>query len=230
MALKPASSPASPQTLPALQVWSMAFIFLAIGLAIGWLFPGSTAPSASTQAAAAPSPPASAIGNAHSITMQDMKQMADQQAAPLLAKLKSDPNNPALLAQLGAIYHITHQFQQAAAYYGKAVDADPDNVVLRTRLASSLFRAGDVDGALAQLNLALKQRPSDANALFDLGMIRLQGKGDGQGAVAAWQQLLKANPQLSPDRKATVANLIAGVMATLDSRHPTHGERNHDGY
>ena len=155
------------------------------------------------------------MGSGRIPTLQDMRQMADKQAAPLLDKLKSDPNNTALLVQVGAIYHTTHQFKEATAYYNKAVEIDPKNVAFRTKLASSLYRSGDVDGAIAQLNQALGYDPKDANALFDLGMIRLQGKQDGKGAVAAWQQLLKSNPQLSQDRKDAVEKLMANVMTTL---------------
>ncbi len=61
--------------------------------------------------------------------------------------------------------------------------------------------------------------PKDANALFDLGMIKLQGKSDGKGAIAAWQRLLKTNPQLSPDRKATVMKLMADVMTMMGDQH-----------
>ncbi len=169
--------------------------------------------------------PGGAKGGQRVPTMADMKQIADKQAAPLLEKLKSDPNNSAVLAQVGGIYHSTHQFKEAVAYYDKAVQLDPKNVALRTKLATSLFRNGDVDGAIAQLNKALTDNPGDANALFDLGMIRLQGKQDGKGAVAAWQQLLKLNPQLSEDRKAQVQKLMADVLTTLGDQHQTEGAR-----
>jgi cytochrome c-type biogenesis protein CcmH/NrfG len=161
--------------------------------------------------------------NPHAITMADMKTMADTQAAPLLQKLKSDPNNVTLLCEVAATYHIAHQFHDAAAYYGKAEELQPGNVVIRTKLASSLFRDGDADGAIAQLNEALKTEPGNANALYDLGIIRLQGKGDGRGAVAAWQQLLKANPQLSADRRAVVSKLMADVLTSLNEQ--TEGAR-----
>jgi cytochrome c-type biogenesis protein CcmH/NrfG len=137
--------------------------------------------------------------------------------------LKSDPNNSALLIQVGAIYHSTRQFRQAAVYYGKAVQIDPANVTVRTKLASSLYRSGDVDGAIAQLNQALSYDSKDANALFDLGMIKMQGKGDGKGALAAWQKLLKSNPQLSEDRKAMVLKLMAEVQTTLGNQHGIGG-------
>jgi cytochrome c-type biogenesis protein CcmH/NrfG len=75
------------------------------------------------------------------------------------------------------------------------------------------------------LNRALSYDPEDANALFDLGVIKLQGKHDGKGAVAAWQQLLKSNPQLSMDRRATVEKLMADVMTTLADQHGTGGAK-----
>jgi cytochrome c-type biogenesis protein CcmH/NrfG len=154
-----------------------------------------------------------------------MKQVADKQAGILLEKLKTDPNNTALLVQAGDVYYRSHQFGDATGYYDRAVNADPRNVALRTKLSSSLYRSGDVDGAIAELNRALRYDPKDANSLFNLGTIRLQGKGDGRGALAAWQQLLKSNPELSPDRKAAVQKLMADVMTTLGNQRGTEGAR-----
>jgi tetratricopeptide (TPR) repeat protein len=171
-----------------------------------------------------------AMGNGRMPSPEEFKKMADKQAAPLIQKLKTDPNNTALLVQTGAIYHSTLQFRQAATYYGRAVKADPANVAFRTKLASSLFRAGDVDAAIAQLNRALADDPKNANALFDRGMIRLQGKKDSKGALADWQLLLKSNPQLSPDRKAAVLKLMADVMTTLGDRHGIEGAPRNEGH
>ncbi len=186
---------------------------------------GQMPASSQTQIAAgvAPhSPHASAMGG-KAPSLQDMKQMADTNAAPLLAKLKNDPKNTDLLDQVGAIYHATHQFKEAAGYYNRAVQIDPKSVALRTKLAISLYRSDDVDGAIAQLNQALRYDPKDANALFDLGMIRLQAKHDTKGALAAWRQLLKSNPQLSADRIAAVQKMIAGAQSTATDQHPDEG-------
>ena len=178
-----------------------------------------------------PAPPSHlAMGGGRMPNPEELKRMADKQAAPIVEKLKSDPNNTALLLQAGAIYHAALQFREAAAYYGKAVEVDPSNVASRIKLASSLFRGGDVDGAIAQLNRALADDPKNANALFDLGIIRLQGKKDGKGALAAWRQLLKSNPQLSQDRKDAVSKLMADVMTTQGDRHGIEGAPRNDGH
>lgn len=216
MAPEAATEPAAGSSLQPKRVFELGAICLIAGLAIGYVCAGSgsTASAAHIEERAASPVP----GMAHPVSLADLKQMADKQAAPLIHKLSSDPNDTAVLAQIGATYHVAHQYSEAAAWYQRAVQSDPRNVNLRTKLAISLYRQGDVDGALAQLSQALKIEPKDANALFNLGMIRLQGKADGRGAVTAWRQLLKTNPQLSADRRASVEKLIADVTVNLDEQ------------
>ena len=201
----------------------MAVVCLVVGLAIGYLFRGSQSPAAPSQPASnaqaaqtaqtntQPSAAAGAMGG-HMPSLEEMKQMADKKAAPLLEKLKGDPNNSDLLIQVGNIYKSTHQFKDAVNYYDKALQIDPKNVAIRTEMASCLYYNGDVDGAISQLQQALRVDPKDANSLFNLGVIKWQGKQDSKGALAAWQQLLKSNPQLSAGRKATVQKLMADVQ------------------
>ena len=211
----------------------MAAFCLAVGLGIGYLMRGSqlAAPSPKSVAHATTSTaPASAKAPGHRPSLDEMRQMADKQAAPLLEKLKSNPTDSSLLVQVGAIYHTTHRFKEAADYYTRALDTDPRNVAVRTKLASSLYRNGDVEGAIKQLNQALAFDPKDANALFDLGMIKLQGKGDPKGALAAWQRLLKTNPQLSPERKATVMKLMADVMTMMGDQKGIETARRNDAH
>lgn len=236
----PASSAA--QTLRPAQVYAMAGICLLLGLAIGYLLLGSpqpgpaaitagAQPGAASAAKVAPQPPPGhGMHPGHMPTLDDMKQMADKQAAPLLEKLKTDPNNASLLMQVGAIYHAAHQYEQAAGYYGKVVQLDPKNVPARTKLAASLYRGGNPDGAIDQLNQALGVEPNDANSLFNLGMIKFEGKQDNKGALAAWQKLLKTNPQLSPDRKAEVQKLMAHVQNGTGDAHVAQGAGKHEAH
>jgi cytochrome c-type biogenesis protein CcmH/NrfG len=223
----------APPTLGTGPVLTMALICLATGLGIGYLMRGSqqaVLPATGTTHPITQTAAANAKPMGHRVTLEQMKQLADKQAAPLLEKLKSNPNDSTLLMQVGAIYHTTHRFKEAADYYSRALDTDPRDVAIRTKLASSLYRNGDIEGSITQLNRALTYDPKNANALFDLGMIKLQGKGDPKGALAAWQRLLKMNPQLSPDRKATVLKLMADVMTMLGDQHGIEGGRNNDGH
>ncbi len=200
------------------QVYALAVVCLVIGLAVGYLFRGSRSPAppvSAMQGTATPGPPNGMAGQGGTgrppVTLDQMKHMADKQAEPLLAKLKDDPKNADVLIQIGQIYFSTHQFKEAADYFAKSLEVKPKNTPIRTLMASCLYYDGNVDGALQQLNQATTEDPKDANSLFNLGMIRWQGKKDAKGALAAWGQLLRTNPQLEPNKKAQVEKLMADV-------------------
>jgi cytochrome c-type biogenesis protein CcmH/NrfG len=187
------------------QVYVSAAVCLALGVTLGYLFRGSgPAPIASSAVAGQP-----ANSTPPMPTLEQMKLMALKQAEPLLAKLKNDPKNADLLAQVGGIYEATHQFKEAADYYNKSLALNPKSVVVRNEMASCLYYTGDVDGAIKQLEQALKDDPKDANSLFNLGMIRWQANKDPAGAVTAWKQLLRLNPDLDEQKKAQVSKLIS---------------------
>ncbi len=200
-----------PQVWKSSHVYGMAILCLLIGVTLGYLFRGSASrpPQATPDAQSSASEGPASGTHPQMPSLEDMKRMADKQAAPLLAKLKTDPRNSDLLNQIGMLYKSAHQFNEATAYYQKAIDANPRNVAARTDLASCLFYQGDADAALNQLQQSLKYDPKDANSLFNLGIIRLQAKKDPAGAVSAWQQLLKLNPTLADEKKAAVEKLIA---------------------
>ena len=198
-------------TWSARQAYGMAVGCLLVGLVIGYLLRGSQSPHVTVRQQSA-SAASAELPQGHPMpTMEQMKAMGDQRAAPLLEKLKTDPNNPKLLSEIGTIYKATHQFQQAESYYQKALKSDPKNAELRGDLGACLYYTGDVEGAIAQLQQSLKNKPNDANSLFNLGVMKWQGKKDADGAIAAWRQLLKSNPELEPTKKAQVQQMIAEV-------------------
>ena len=192
------------------QVYVMAVICLTLGLGIGYLLRGSQSQAKSS--AAQPMGAAAQPGTMPQMpSLDDMKRMANKKAEPLLEKLKTDPKNTELLTQVARIYETTHQFKEAADYFGKAVEADPKNVETRAEMASCLYYSGDVDGAIAQLERSLTYDAKNPNSLFNLGVMRWQGKKDAKGALSAWQQLLKTNPGLAADKKSQVQKLMAQV-------------------
>lgn len=196
-------------------VYGMAAVCLLLGLSVGYLLRGSESP-----ASAAEGLPSQAQGSAGQVpSLEQMKAMADKKAEPLLQQLKTDPNNKDLLLRVAYFYKSTHQFKDAAQYLQQALWLDPQNVVVRTERASCLYYDGDVDAALAELRQSLKINPSDANSLFNLGMIRLNGKQDSAGAIAAWQELQKTHPGL--DKRAIVEQMISEARQHKSSAMPS---------
>jgi len=199
------------------QTYTLAVICLIIGLAIGYFLRGSASPAttAAPEAAAQPSSdPHAGMGQQQMPTLDQMKQMADKQAEPLLAKLKTNPKDAGLLNQIGTLYRATHQFKTAIDYYQKSLDIDPSNVGARTDLASCLYYMGDADGALAQLEKSLSYDPKHVGTLVNIGIIRWKGKNDVNGAVAIWQKALKLNPD--PQSKQALEHMIAEAKQQKD--------------
>jgi cytochrome c-type biogenesis protein CcmH/NrfG len=140
-------------------------------------------------------------------TPEQLKLMADKQAAPLIEKLKSDPNNPDLLASIGNFYYDAQQYPIAVDYYGRALKAKPSDAAIRTDMATADWYMGNADAAIAEFNKALTYEPNKANTLFNLGLVKWQGKMDIKGAVADWEKLLATNPNY--EGKDKVEQMIA---------------------
>ena len=196
---------------PGTRVYGMAAICLCAGLMAGWVVRGPQRPSLQTAQATGSQADAKLP---HGMPTEDhMQRMADKQAAPLLEQLKSQPNDPALLAQIAKVYVAGRQIPQAISYYERAVDADPKHVGNRADLASYLYFTGDPDKAIQQLEKALSYEPTNPQVLFNLGSIKLKAKGDKAGAVQAWTQLLKTNKNLPEGPKHKVEQAIAQAEA-----------------
>ncbi len=186
----------------------MCAVSMVMGFLAGYLLRGSASGPIQPLAAAgkvpssspsAMSPPAAPSQTAQQMphqmpTLDDMKRMADKKAAPLLEELKSDAKNPQLENQIGLIYENAHQFKAAAGYFEKSLQYDPKNIGVRADYASCLYYTGDVDGALTQLNQSLAYDPKHAGTLMNIGIIKWKGKNDVDGAMAAWEKLLRYHP------------------------------------
>jgi cytochrome c-type biogenesis protein CcmH/NrfG len=175
------------------QAYVLAAFCLVLGVALGYLFRGSASPvaqaSVSPQGTATQSQPTQP-----QLTPEQQKAMIDQAVAPLLATLKNNPGDFNTLVQVANLYFDGRQYPEAIQYYRLAVKSQPTNADLLTDLGTSIWYTGDADGAIAEFQTALKYRPDHPGTLFNLGIVRWQGKLDPKGAVQAWEQLLKLNP------------------------------------
>jgi cytochrome c-type biogenesis protein CcmH/NrfG len=75
-----------------------------------------------------------------------------------------------------------------------------------------------VDGALDQLNKSLTYDPKHPGTLFNIGIIKWQGKNDVKGAVESWQTLLKLNPNFP--QKEAIEGLITKAQQQQNTMPP----------
>jgi len=197
------------------QAYVISVICLLVGVAFGYLLRGSapipaggTINAAKTQVGSAvPIEGPSAMNSAPQPTPQQLRQMAETQAQPLLAQLKSDPNNAELLYKIGNLYYDAQQYPDAVTYYEQSLKINPKATDVRTDLGTAYHLMGQPDRAISEYDEVLKIDGKHANALFNEGMVKWQDKMDMKGAISAWQHLLDANPDY-PQRDK-VQQLIA---------------------
>lgn len=124
-----------------------------------------------------------------------MPPLGDHDLQVHLAELKKDPKNRPALVQAGNIYYDTQRYEQAIDLYKQALAIAPDDVDVRTDLGTAYWYAGKPKEAVENFDLALKVRPAYAQTLFNLGIVKLHGLNDPEGAIAAWDELLKKHPE-----------------------------------
>ena len=187
------------------QAYTLAVITLAIGIAVGYFARGSAPVPPSGESAQTASAPAG-MGNAPmgSAQLPGIGSVQQQQAAspemlakaaePLLAQLKTNPKDFDTIVKLGNLYYDGQAYPQAIEHYEKALALQPDNTDVRTDLGTAYLYTGNADKAIASFEKVLAIRPNNAPTLFNLGIVRWQGKKDPKGAIVAWERLLQTNP------------------------------------
>lgn len=110
-------------------------------------------------------------------------------------RLKSNPKDLEALIFLGNSNFDIKRFEKAKELYIQALMIDPKNPSVRTDLASCFRSLGQSDQAIVELETVLALNPDHPPALFNLGVILLNDKGDKNGAIQTWQHLLKKHPE-----------------------------------
>ena len=97
-----------------------------------------------------------------------------------------------------------------------ALQVNPSDAAVRTDMATAYWYLGDADAAIIQFNTALDYAPNNPNTLFNLGLVKWQGKHDSAGAIADWKKLLATNPDY--EAKDQVQQMLSDVEK--QSRNP----------
>jgi tetratricopeptide (TPR) repeat protein len=127
--------------------------------------------------------------------------------------LARDPKNLPAAVKAGNLLYDARRYTEAIGFYQQAFALDPSNVNVSTDLGTALWYAGRPDEALAQYQKSLAIDASHAQTLFNVGIVRSDGKRDYAGAVAAWETLLKSNPNYP--EAAKVRTLLSDARAKM---------------
>ncbi len=124
-----------------------------------------------------------------------------------------NPENPDYKTQIGNAYYDMGQYEKAAEAYRGSLELQPDNPSVQTDLGTSYHYLGRHDQALEIFDVVLKKHPGFAQALFNKGVVLQLGKKDFPGAIAAWEELLRDNPNFPQraDLERKISELKSGM-------------------
>lgn len=215
------NSPVKPWTR--LRALALMAICLTAGIAGGWIIQGTRASTKTESAKVAVASAQGATGAnlaSEAPGPDQLKSMADNAAAPLIAKLNANPKDTASLVSIGNIYYDARQYTVAVDYYGRALTTKPSDAAVRTDMATAYWYLGDADKAIAEFNTALRDAPTNPNTLFNLGLVKWQGKHDGAGAIADWKKLLATDPDYAGKDQ------LEKMMSDVEAQARKHGAKN----
>lgn len=173
------------------------------GIIVGYMLGVSQKEAGSIPAAAAASAPAAAA---------PVALVNEQELQGWRNVLATDPKNVRANTELANKLYDAGRYSEAVPYYQAAFSGDPRNINVSTDLATALYYSGHVQDALAQFERSLTLDPKHGQTLFNIGIVKRDGKSDPKGAIEAWERLLASNPDY-PD-----ASKVRTFIAELKSR------------
>jgi tetratricopeptide (TPR) repeat protein len=145
---------------------------------------------------------------------------ADEQAVETLKDiLINEPTNVRAAIDLGNWFYDAGRFSEAVPYYERALALEPTNIHVSTDLGTSLWYAGQPEAALAQFERSLAIDPTHPQTLFNMGIVRRDGRHDLEGAIEVWERLRAARPTTPEAQRA--AGLIEEARRQLGTGQPT---------
>jgi DNA-binding NtrC family response regulator/Flp pilus assembly protein TadD len=128
------------------------------------------------------------------LCLRELGRQSEAEEA-LRRSIALDPSNPLPYGVLGNLLTAAGRFVEAAELYASAQGRVKDEQGLRSLsndLGVAYFQAGDLDKAAVAFKEVLKEKPDDANALHNLGMLYLK-RGLGEELRNDLREFLKAD-------------------------------------
>jgi len=139
-------------------------------------------PGAPAPAPPAPAPPA-----------RDSVEVASQ-IQTLKEIVKKDPKNLPAWVELGNLYFDSDQPKEAIEAYSHYLAGKPDNPDVRTDMGVMYRKIGQSDKALEEFRKAAQIDPKHVVSRYNIGLVLLHDKHDIKGAIMAWEDYLKVDP------------------------------------
>lgn len=123
-------------------------------------------------------------------------------------RVAANPQDASSLTRLANLYFDTNQLDKAIDAYKKVLEIDPRNANIWTDLGVMYLRNGKPQDAIASFDKAIAIDPRHEQSRFNKGIVLSNELRDYAGAIAAWEELVKINPNATGPGGETVQTMI----------------------
>ena len=145
--------------------------------------------------------------------LPDSNEAIGKRVSSLEQMSSGDPQNPDYPTQIANIYYDAGDYGKAIEYYQRSLNLRPKDPNVETDLATCFHYLGQHDKALEILNKVLEYSPGFPEALFNKGIVLVNGKNDVRSGIEVWEELLRLNPGFP--KRAQVQQRINELKASI---------------
>ena len=150
----------------------------------------------------------------HPSSSSPAQDLTAQQAEGILAlekEVAANPENVAAWTQLGHLYFDTNKPAKAIRAYEKALELQPKNPNVLTDLGVMYRRNGQPEKAIEAFDKAIALNPRHDQSRFNKGIVLKFDLNDREGAIKAWEELIKINPAATLPNGQPVSEAIKSL-------------------
>ncbi|MGB3225434.1 MAG: tetratricopeptide repeat protein, partial [Desulforhopalus sp.] len=125
------------------------------------------------------------------------------------------PENFQSWVRLGHLYYDTDQPEKAIAAYNKSLELHSGDANLLTDLGVMYRRTEQPEKAIELFNRAIEKEPSHQPSRFNKGIVLMYDLNDPAGAIEAWEELLKINPDAQSADGQPIRAFVDQIKADL---------------
>ncbi len=113
----------------------------------------------------------------------------------LEAEVTANPQNYQAWSRLGNLYYDTHQPEKAIAAYTKSLELHKGDANIITDLGVMYRQANQPQKAIEMFDRAMREDPTHLPSRYNKGIVLMYDLNDPRGAIAAWEEMIKIDPQ-----------------------------------
>ncbi len=140
-----------------------------------------------------------------------------RQIQALEAETQTDPDKTDAWVALGNAYFDAGQPEKAVQAYEKSLTLDPNNADVITDMGVMYRQLGQPEKAIAAFERAVKVDSRHEIARYNKGIVLLHDLNDAQGAIRAWEDLVRINPAYRMPTGQTVKEMVEAFKSRREN-------------